>query len=495
MLTIVIASWTIATSIPLGLLLALGRRSELPVISYACATFIELWRSLPLIGVLFLAVVMFPLFVPQGFESDKLVRALIAFTLFNAAIFAEVFRGGLQAIPHGQQEAARSLGLGYWRTTGLVVLPQVIRIVMPGMINTCVSIIKETTVVLIIGLIEFLAVLQIAFADPEWLIGDQVRQTGYLFAALVFWSLVLRPLALQRAARPADAGRFSPLSFLWSKQASPSHIRLDLGSPPLFACATLKKIGGSTWTSRTAQRQRAVAKTGPRASAPSATASSRSTGPSRCSKRSRRPAASARSPNCRTARISTSRPAITCSRRWCSAAMSRRCRCGAPMRSARAFIYLCNASLQVDLPARAAPFIEQINEKTGETVHLAVLQGDAMMKIAKRESRHPVRVDTGTLGKTDAPHATASGKAMLAWLPEDDMRRVLAKGLARFTPKTITEWPALIEALRHVRRNGYAMDDEEYQPGVICVGAPIRDHNGAVVGAISASTPDDAGER
>jgi general L-amino acid transport system permease protein len=189
MLTIVIATWTIATSIPLGLLLALGRRSALPVIAYACAIFIELWRSLPLIGVLFLAVVMFPLFVPQGFESDKLVRALIAFTLFNAAIFAEVFRGGLQAIPQGQHEAARSLGLGYWRTTGLVVLPQVIRIVMPGMINTCVSIIKETTVVLIIGLVEFLAVLQIAFADPEWLIGDQVRSTGYLFAGLVFWSL------------------------------------------------------------------------------------------------------------------------------------------------------------------------------------------------------------------------------------------------------------------------------------------------------------------
>lgn len=151
--------------------------------------------------------------------------------------------------------------------------------------------------------------------------------------------------------------------------------------------------------------------------------------------------------------------------------------------------YLCSASLQVDLPSRAAPFIEQINERTGETVHLAVLQGGAMMKIAKRESRHPVRVDTGTLGKSDAPHATASGKAMLAWLPEDDMRRVLSNGLPRFTQKTITEWPALIEALRHVRRNGYAMDDEEYQPGVICVGAPIRDHNGAVVGAISASTP------
>jgi len=153
-------------------------------------------------------------------------------------------------------------------------------------------------------------------------------------------------------------------------------------------------------------------------------------------------------------------------------------------------LYLSQACLrQVDLPARATPFIEQINEKTGETVHLAVLQGDAMMKVAKRESRHAVRVDTGTLGKTDAPHATATGKAMLAWLPEADMRRVLSHGLNRYTPKTITEWPDLIEALRHVRRNGYAMDDEEYQPGVICIGAAIRDQNGAVVGAISASTP------
>lgn len=189
MLTILIALWSIATAIPVGLMLALGRRSAMPVVAWACAAFIETWRSLPLIGVLFLAVVMFPLFVPAGFASDKLMRALIAFTLFNAAVFAEVFRGGLQAIPAGQHEAARSLGLGYWRMTALVVLPQVIRIVMPGMINACVSIIKETTVVLVIGLVEFLAVLQIAFADPEWLIGDQVRETGYLFAALVFWAL------------------------------------------------------------------------------------------------------------------------------------------------------------------------------------------------------------------------------------------------------------------------------------------------------------------
>jgi IclR family acetate operon transcriptional repressor len=153
-------------------------------------------------------------------------------------------------------------------------------------------------------------------------------------------------------------------------------------------------------------------------------------------------------------------------------------------------LYLSNACLtQVDLPARAASFIERINEKTGETVHLTVLQGDAMMKVAKRESRHPVRVDTGTLGKSDAAHATASGKAMLAWLPEGEIKRVLAHGMTRYTANTITEWPALIEELRHVRRNGYSMDREEYQPGVICVGAAIRDHNGAVVGAISASTP------
>ena len=216
MLNIVIAAWSIATAIPLGLLLALGRRSGLPVIGYACATFIELWRALPLIGVLFLAVVMFPLFVPPGFASDRLVRALIAFTLFNAAIFAEVFRGGLQAIPAGQREAARSLGLGYWRMTALIVLPQVVRIVMPGMINTCVSIIKETTVVLIIGLVEFLAVLQIAFSDPEWLIGDQIRTTGYLFAALVFWSLCFAlshysaRLDRTMTSRPVDTPAASP---------------------------------------------------------------------------------------------------------------------------------------------------------------------------------------------------------------------------------------------------------------------------------------------
>jgi IclR family acetate operon transcriptional repressor len=145
---------------------------------------------------------------------------------------------------------------------------------------------------------------------------------------------------------------------------------------------------------------------------------------------------------------------------------------------------------QVDLPRRAQPHIEQIGAQTGETVHLAVLQGDSIITLLRREGRHAVRVDTGALGASDAPHATATGKAMLAWLPEHEIRRILAiKGMQAFTPRTITDPDQLVEDLRLVRRNGHALDREEFQPGVICVGAAIRDHLGAVVGAISASTP------
>jgi IclR family acetate operon transcriptional repressor len=153
-------------------------------------------------------------------------------------------------------------------------------------------------------------------------------------------------------------------------------------------------------------------------------------------------------------------------------------------------LQLSQACLQVDLPRRAEPFIERINQATGETVHLAVRQGDNIVALLKREARHAVRVDTGGLGSPDAAHATATGKAMLAWLPEDEIRRVVtAGGMTPFTPNTITDFAALIEELRLVRRKGFAIDREEYQPGVICIGAAIRDHSGAVVGAISASTP------
>ncbi len=154
-------------------------------------------------------------------------------------------------------------------------------------------------------------------------------------------------------------------------------------------------------------------------------------------------------------------------------------------------LYLGQACLrQVDLPRRAEPHVEQINVSTGETVHLAVLQGDNVVTLLKREARHAVRVDTGPVGQSDAAHATATGKAMLAWLPEDEIRRILAlKGMTRFTANTITDLTALIEELRLVRRNGFAIDREEFQPGVICIGAAIRDHTGAVVGSISASAP------
>jgi IclR family transcriptional regulator, acetate operon repressor len=152
-------------------------------------------------------------------------------------------------------------------------------------------------------------------------------------------------------------------------------------------------------------------------------------------------------------------------------------------------VYLSHACLQVDLPRRAQPYLEAVNQATGETVHLAALQGDSVITLAVREARHAVRVETGKVGKLEAPHATSMGKAILAWLPEDEMHRILAVGMKRYTDKTITEFPALIESLRVVRRNGYAIDQEEYLPGVICVGAAIRDQAGTVIGGISASTP------
>jgi IclR family acetate operon transcriptional repressor len=152
-------------------------------------------------------------------------------------------------------------------------------------------------------------------------------------------------------------------------------------------------------------------------------------------------------------------------------------------------LHLGHACLQVDLPRRAQPYLEAINNATGETVHLAALQGDSVVTLAVREARHPVRVDTGKVGKIDVPHATSVGKAIMAWLPEDELARILTGGMQRCTDKTITEFSALLESLRSVRRNGYAIDREERLPGVFCVGAAIRDQAGTVIGAISASTP------
>ena len=152
-------------------------------------------------------------------------------------------------------------------------------------------------------------------------------------------------------------------------------------------------------------------------------------------------------------------------------------------------VTLGHACLKVDLPRRAQQYLENVNRMTGETVHLVGLQGDAISVLSVREARHAVRVETGKLGRIAAPHAQSAGKAILAWLPEDEIRRIVADGMKRYTDNTITEFSVLIEDLRLVRRTGFAFDREEYLPGVVCVGAAIRDQAGMVIGAISASAP------
>ncbi len=184
MLTLIIAGIGIAASLPLGTLLAMGRQSTMPVVRTMCIAFIELWRGVPLITVLFMASVMLPLFLPEGISFDKLLRALIGVALFQSAYMAEVVRGGLQAIPKGQYEAASALGLGYWRMMGLIILPQALKLVIPGIVNTFIALFKDTTLVLIIGLFDLLGIVQAAATDPKWL-GFAVE--GYLFAGFGFW--------------------------------------------------------------------------------------------------------------------------------------------------------------------------------------------------------------------------------------------------------------------------------------------------------------------
>jgi general L-amino acid transport system permease protein len=156
----------------------------MPVIRAVSSAFIELMRGVPLVTVLFMASVMFPLFLPEGVTFDKLLRALIGTMLFAGGYMAEVIRGGLQAIPRGQYEAAEALGLGYWRMMGLIVLPQALRIVIPGIVNSFIALFKDTTLVLIIGLFDFLGMIQAAATDPNWL---GFATEGYVFAAVVYW--------------------------------------------------------------------------------------------------------------------------------------------------------------------------------------------------------------------------------------------------------------------------------------------------------------------
>ncbi|MEC9482290.1 MAG: amino acid ABC transporter permease [Halomonas sp.] len=184
MLTLSIAVVGIVGSLPIGILLALGRRSSMPLVRGTCVVFIEFWRGVPLITVLFMASVMLPLFVPSEVEFDKLLRALVGIMLFWSAYMAEVVRGGLQAIDKGQDEAGMSLGLGYWQRMGLIVLPQALKLVIPGIVNTFIALFKDTSLVLIIGLLDLLSIIQAGLTDPEWL---GYAMEGYVFAALVYW--------------------------------------------------------------------------------------------------------------------------------------------------------------------------------------------------------------------------------------------------------------------------------------------------------------------
>jgi general L-amino acid transport system permease protein len=183
-LTLILSGVGIASSLPLGIILALGRRSQMPIVRSVSIVFIEFWRGVPLITVLFMASVMLPLFLPEGSHFDKLLRAMIGIALFQSAYMAEVVRGGLAAIPKGQYEAAEALGLSYWKSMGLIILPQALKLVIPGIVNTFIALFKDTTLVLIIGLFDLLAIVQAAFNDTNWL-GYSIE--GYVFAATIFW--------------------------------------------------------------------------------------------------------------------------------------------------------------------------------------------------------------------------------------------------------------------------------------------------------------------
>jgi general L-amino acid transport system permease protein len=168
-LTLILATFGLAFSFPLAILVALGRRStKLPAVKLLCVLYVELIRGVPLISVLFMASVMFPLFMPAGVNIDKLLRAQIAFILFAGAYLAEVVRGGLQSLPKGQAEAADALGLSYWYKTGFIILPQALRLVIPPLVNTFIGFFKDTSLVLIIGLFDLLTMGKVALTDPPW---------------------------------------------------------------------------------------------------------------------------------------------------------------------------------------------------------------------------------------------------------------------------------------------------------------------------------------
>lgn len=184
-MTVYVGTVAFVSAFPIGFLLALARMSRLPALHLLATGFIEAWRGLPLIAVLFIAVVMVPLILPPGIEFPRLALALIGITLYTASYLAEVFRGGLQSIGKGQGEAAAALGFTFWNAQAYILVPQAIRAVLPGILNTVIALFKDTTYVLVVGLFDFLNIVTAAIADPEWL---GLATEGYVFVGIVYWS-------------------------------------------------------------------------------------------------------------------------------------------------------------------------------------------------------------------------------------------------------------------------------------------------------------------
>jgi len=184
-ITLTLATIGLACAFPLAVLVALGRRStHLPAVKMICVVYVELIRGVPLVALLFMASVMFPLFMPEGVNIDKLLRAQVAFILFTGAYLAEVVRGGLQSLPKGQAEAADALGLSYWKKTGFIILPQALRMVIPPLVNTFIGSFKDTSLVLIVGLFDLLNMGTVALSDPPW---QSFSTEVYLTLAVIYF--------------------------------------------------------------------------------------------------------------------------------------------------------------------------------------------------------------------------------------------------------------------------------------------------------------------
>jgi general L-amino acid transport system permease protein len=188
LMTLVVSVTGIVASMPIGIALALGRRSTIPLIRVFSIAFIEFWRGVPLLTVLFFATYMLPLFLPGNFNIDSLMRVLIGIAIFAGAYNAEVIRGGLNAVPRGQAEAAKALGLSYWKTTGLVVMPQALRHVIPGLVNSFIALLKDTSLVSIVALFDLLGQLRASFADPAWATPTTLF-TGFAFTGMIYFVL------------------------------------------------------------------------------------------------------------------------------------------------------------------------------------------------------------------------------------------------------------------------------------------------------------------